>query len=429
MQARLTRRVSALAGRALAIAAGLFVLAVPAAAKVTLVHWQHHSPARKALVEQFAQQFMKANPNVVIQVESIPYGDYFKKLLPALAAGSGPHTFQIAAGEVPAFVAAGVAQPLAASVISGEAIESQLVPATIAHFKLDGQYYALPTDVQTIVLFRNPELFKQAGLDPNRPPATWDEAVQAASRIHRRDAQGQTTQMGIATGGYGPVLHTLMLQAGASLWDSAAGKPVFDSPEARKGMQFAVDLVARYGVEDPKFGSRWTAFRQSKLGMVWAHPAMVGSFRATVPDLRFETSEVPAAAPGGSRTSLLTSWAYVVSTRAKSKAEMEAATRWVVYLTSADAQRRWTVETGELPAHRELLANPELRSDRVLWAGLDSLTSAVATPWRSRSITEELPHKAYQMMLLEGKTADVALRWLQGEAIKAELEQREKEQM
>ena len=41
-------------------------------------------------------------------------------------------------------------------------------------------------------------------------------------------------------------------------------------------------------------GSRWNAFRAEKLGMVCAHPAMIGSFRATVPDLVFRTSPVPA---------------------------------------------------------------------------------------------------------------------------------------
>lgn len=404
-------------------------MAVPAhAARIQLVHWQHHSPARKALVEAFAEEFMRAHPDVTIQVESIPYDDYFKKLLPALAAGSGPHTFQIPAGEVPAYVAAGVARPLAGSVVPAGTIEAEFVPATVAHFKIDGEYYALPTDVQTIVMFRNPQLFREAGLDPERAPATWDEALEAARRIQRRDDQGQTTQMGIATGGYGPVLHSLMLQAGCGLWDAASGKPAFDHPGARQGLSFAVDLVVKHQVEDPKFGSRWTAFRQSKLGMVWAHPAMIGSFRSTVPDLRFETSEAPAMKPGGARPVLLTSWAYVVSSRAKSNAEAEAATRWVAYLTSADAQRRWTVETGELPSRTALIADPKLRSDRVVVAGLESLKSAVATPWRSRRIDDELPRNAYQMMLLKGESLDAALRWLHGEAAKVEQEQREREQ-
>ncbi len=53
-------------------------------------------------------------------------------------------------------------------------------------------------------------------------------------------------------------------------------------------------MVDVYKVEDTQFGSRWNAFRQEKLGMVYAHPAMIGSFRATVPDLVFRIAEVPA---------------------------------------------------------------------------------------------------------------------------------------
>ena len=68
--------------------------------KVVLVHWQHHTPARKEMVEAFAADFMKANPDIEIKIESVPEADYFQKLLPALAAGSGPDTFQIPAGQV-----------------------------------------------------------------------------------------------------------------------------------------------------------------------------------------------------------------------------------------------------------------------------------------------------------------------------------------
>ena len=69
----------------------------------TIVHWQHHSPARNEMVEKLAREFEAQNPGVTIEFESIPLADYYTKLLPALAAGSGPDVFQLRAGDVPRY--------------------------------------------------------------------------------------------------------------------------------------------------------------------------------------------------------------------------------------------------------------------------------------------------------------------------------------
>jgi len=102
----MTRRMSRYGAMILAVVllVGLSC-SVAAQKKVTIVHWQHHSPARFEVVQTFAEEFMKQNPNVTIEIESVPESDYFQKLLPALAAGSGPDTFQIPAGQVPAYAA------------------------------------------------------------------------------------------------------------------------------------------------------------------------------------------------------------------------------------------------------------------------------------------------------------------------------------
>jgi len=393
---------------------------VALAKKTTIVHWQHHSPARKEMVEAFAAEFMQKNPGIDIQIESIPETDYFQKLLPALAAGSGPDTFQIPVGQVSAYAATGVLQPIDPKVATAKQIEADFVAAAIKHLRVGADYYGFPIDTQTIVLFYNPQLFKEAGLDPAKPPQTWAELIQYAKAIHRRDANGVTTQMGVATGGYGPVLASLMLQNGASLWNSETNLPDFNSPAAAEALKFATDLVMVHKLEDRQMGSRWNAFRQSKLGMVFAHPAMIGSFRATVPDLVYNIAQVPAPKPGGSRSTLLTSWAYVLSKKAPS----EAASKWIAYLTSEDAQRKWITKTGDLPTRKALLDLPEYKNDRLLAPCMESMKNSVPSPWTTRQLDDALLRKAYELVILKGETPENALKWLTEEGIKAEKEQR-----
>lgn len=344
---------------------------------IVITHWQHSSPARDTMVKALAEEFMKANPNIVVQFQSFPETEFLNKVLVALAGGAGPDTIQVRSTWVQGLVNAGVLQPLSSSLISAEQIEKDFIPSAILPLKANNRYYALPTDAQTIVMFYQPALFEQAGLDSSKPPTTWDELITMARRIHRRNSENKTELMGVATGGYGPVLFTLMRQAGAALWDAATKLPVFNSPEALKGMQFATDLVTNYGVEDKAFGSRWTAFRNEKLGMVYAHPAMKGSFLSTHPNLKFNIAEIPAPAPGGSRESLITTWALGVT----NKANVDAATKWLMFHQSAESQQRWLAETGELPTRWSVIKRPEYQKDPDLRNILYSMPSSFAVPW------------------------------------------------
>lgn len=392
-----------------------------AAKKTVITHWQHHTPARAEMVEAFAAKFMQENPDIEIRLESIPEADFFSKLLPALAAGSGPDTFQIPASQILAYVRSGVIQPMDVNNPAVRNIEKEFIAPAISRMKVDGKYYGFPIDNATVVLFYNPKLFKEAGIDPNKPPATWDELIAYAKKLTKRDANGVTTQMGLATGGYGPVILSLMLQNGASMWDAKAALPSFVSPQGIEALKFATSMVTDSKVEDRAMGSRWNAFRQEKLAMVYAGPAMIGSFRATAPNLEFRTAEVPAPRAGGSQSTLLTSWAYVIG----KKARVDAATKWIAYLTSETAQKEWIIKTGDLPTRRVLLDLPEYQADPLLGPCMDSMKKALVAPWTARSLDDSLIRKAYELVILKGESPEAALKWLTTEGIKAENEQKE----
>jgi len=64
----------------------------------------------------------------------------------------------------------------------------------------DGHVYAVPTDMTPgpIVLVYRRDLFQEAGLDPNKPPRTWDEFLDISRRLTRPQMkiQGARFQMG-----------------------------------------------------------------------------------------------------------------------------------------------------------------------------------------------------------------------------------------
>ncbi|HHV55503.1 MAG TPA: extracellular solute-binding protein [Firmicutes bacterium] len=413
----------------LALSAGIAGL-IPATAAagtaqpIVIEHWQHSSPGRNVVIQQLAEEFNKRNPDVQVKVQIYELGEFVTKITTALATNLGPDTFQVRSGEVRVFQAAGALQPLDEKQITAEQIEQEFVPAPLYHFKHGGKYYALPVDAQTVVLFYNTKVFEEAGLDSRRPPQTWDQVVEYAKKLVKIDAAGQMRIQGAATGGYGPVLATFMIQAGASLWNKEKDLPDFTGPAVEKGFQFALDLVMRHKVEDPG-ANRWSAFRKDALGMVWAHPAMIGSFRADKPTPEFSVTEAPAAVAGGSRASLMTNWGLVIA----KKAPREAATRWIRFVTSPEAQRLYFSYVGELPTRLAVLDQVDVVKDPLYRPVVSSVKVAVPTPWVTTRLWDELLRKAYQLVTQVGQSPASALSWLQEEAVKAELQDRAKAKM
>ena len=87
-------------------------------------------------------------------------------------------------------------QPLPTDAFPPEMLEKEFFPIVSA-MKRDGKYYGVPTAVRSLALFYNKKLFEQAGLDPAKPPTTWEQFRADADRLTNVDPSGKITQMGI----------------------------------------------------------------------------------------------------------------------------------------------------------------------------------------------------------------------------------------
>lgn len=350
------------------------MLAISLFGKEKVVHWMHHSPARAELITQMAEEFMAENPDIEIEIQTIPYGEYKTKLLAAIAAGSGPDVAQIPANAMTEFYNYGLIQPFPANVLSAEYMQANCVPSVIEKLVIEDELYALPTDVQTIVLFYNPVLFEQAGLDPNTPPKDWNELIEFAKKLTIWE-DGKMIQSGLGIGGYDPVMESFMRSAGATFW---ANDDEIKYEEAQlKGLKFFTDAVTVDKVYVSEFGSRWTGFRQVKEAMVFGHGAMVGSFRVGGrEDLVFNTAPIPANPETGETVTTLTSWALVIMNECEAD---EAAAKWLKYATSSKAQKLWFNTTGELPSFKSVIEDEEYQDNELLLTILESLDYSVPT--------------------------------------------------
>src|SRR5438034_8901531 len=70
-------------------------------------------------------------------------------------------------------------------------------PALMANGTYKGKVYGIPFQRSTIVMYWNKEAFKEAGLDPEKPPANWNEMAQAAAKLVKKDSSGNISRWGV----------------------------------------------------------------------------------------------------------------------------------------------------------------------------------------------------------------------------------------
>src|SRR5205814_8927594 len=117
--------------------------------------------------------------------------------------------------------------------------------ASLANSQTGGKTWRLPFQRSTIVLYWNKELFKEAGLDPNKAPGTWKEMLDDAQKLTRRDAAGNVTQWGVQIPSSGfPywLFQGLTTPNGVELMNTAGNETYFDKPEVIEALAFWVDL-------------------------------------------------------------------------------------------------------------------------------------------------------------------------------------------
>ena len=64
---------------------------------------------------------------------------------------------------------------------------SDLEPNVLAYYSVDDKLWSMPFNTSNPILYYNKDMFKAAGLDPEKPPRTWAEVEDAAKKLTKKD--------------------------------------------------------------------------------------------------------------------------------------------------------------------------------------------------------------------------------------------------
>jgi sn-glycerol 3-phosphate transport system substrate-binding protein len=284
-----------------------------------------------------------------------------------------------------------------------------------------GKTWGIPFQRSTVVMYWNKELFKEAGFDPNKPPTTWSELKDMATKLTKKDASGKVTQYGVQIPSSGfPywLFQTLSTTNGAILANDTGTKVDFDDPAVIQALQYWVDL-GKAGVHPTgvvEWGTTPKDFFEKKAAIIYTTTGNLTNIRKNA-GFDFGVAMIPGNKRKGSPTGGGNFYIFKKST----PQQQEAAFKFIQWITAPERAAQWSIDTGYVavsPAAYETAALKKYGSEfPPALVARDQLPLSVAefSTHDNQRVTKAL-NDGLQAALTGAKPADQAMKDAQREA-------------
>ena len=377
------------------------------------------------IIDGLAADFEKQNPGIKVKpIYAGSYQDTITKALTAAKGGDAPNMAVILSTDMFTLIDEGLVVPFdeLAKTPQDKAWMTSFYPGFMKNSQTGGKTWGIPFQRSTVVMYWNKDLFKEAGLDPNKPPQNWNELVEMGRKLTKKDAAGNVSSWGIQVPSSGfPywLFQGFTTQNGGLLMNEAGTQTYFDKPEIVQALQFWVDLSRKHGIHPPgvvEWGTTPKDFFERKAAMIWTTTGNLTNIRKNA-KFDFGVAMLPAGKQRGTPTGGGNFYVFKKST----DAERAAALKFIQWITSPERAAEWAIATGyvavsaaawETPAMKKYLA--EFPAPIV---ARDQLQHAVAelSTHENQRVTKAL-NDGLQAALTGAKTPEAAMKDAQREA-------------
>jgi sn-glycerol 3-phosphate transport system substrate-binding protein len=356
--------IRALAGAAVAIASALALAQAPV--EVSFYYPVAVGGPITKIIDGLAADFEKENPGIKLKpIYSGSYQESITKALTAVKSGDPPVTSILLSTDMFTLIDEDAIVPFDDLIKTpdDQAWLRSFYPAFMENSQTGGKTWGIPFQRSTIVLYYNKEAFKEAGLDPNRAPASWKEQVEYAQKLTKRDASGKVTQWGIQIPSSGfPywLFQALAVQAGTNLMNSAGTQTYYDRQEVIEGLTYWVDLVNKYKVHPEgivEWGTTPKDFFEKKVAMMWTTTGNLTNVRTNA-KFDFGVAMLPAGKQRGSPTGGGNFYLFKKST----PAQREAAFKFIKWVTTPQRTAQWGIDTGYVAVRADAWSTPAMKA-------------------------------------------------------------------
>ncbi|NBV60597.1 MAG: ABC transporter substrate-binding protein [Rhodobacteraceae bacterium] len=301
-------------------------------------------------IEALTKDYMAQNPDISIDaVYAGSYQDTIAKVITAARGGNAPQLSVALSVDMFTLIDEDLIVPFDDFIKTDEdrAWLASFYPAFMENSQTGGKTYGIPFQRSTPVLYWNKEAFAAAGLDPNTPPATWEEMVEMGKKLVKKDENGNVTQWGvrIPTSGFPYWLFQgLSTQNDVILANAEGNKTNFDDPKVVEALEYLVSLSTEHGVMEPgivEWGATPKAFFEGQTAMMWTTTGNLTNVRKNAP-FDFGVGMLPANKRRGAPTGGGNFYLF----KGTSQEQLAAAVDFIKWITEPEQSAKWTMATG-----------------------------------------------------------------------------------
>jgi len=377
---------------------------VPQAAGSTkITFWYGLTGFNGGVVQQVVNKFNESQSKYYVEgVQQPNYDDTINKLNTSLAGGDLPSVVQIYDIGTQRMIDTKRIIPVQDFVAKDnqQAMVDDLEPAVRSYYTVNDKLYSMPFNSSAPVMYYDKTAFKEAGLDPDNPPQTYDEIIAAAQKLTKKDANGNVTRYGVEYTLYGWILEQEMATQGAVYLEPGNGrgsergtKLVFNSEAGQKWLTFLKTLqdqgtgrsVGRASgttngttlAADFTKGEAAITFESIANLRSWSSQAASGGGNVNVGVAYLPK---PAGAPGG----VIIGGASLWITDQGTTDQQQAAWEFVKFVASPETQAFFASNTGYYPT-RKAAYDQQLMKDAIakyppFQKAVDELRATKASP-------------------------------------------------
>ncbi|MEQ8965028.1 MAG: sugar ABC transporter substrate-binding protein [Azospirillaceae bacterium] len=301
---------------------------------VTITFWDNQqtesglSQYQRAAVDRFEEE----NPDITVEVVTVPYPEYQQRLLTAVQGGNAPDVSTVDQIWQAAFAEAGAIVPLGDRAAEAGRTEETFFGGAWGSANYDGELWGIPFNVDVwFFSFYNAALFEEAGIDP-QSTTTWEGLRAAAEALTDRDAG----RFGVGIFGHRGedtvvVMNSFVYSNGGSVLDET-GACALDEPEAVEALEYMASLqdYAPSGILNASSGDMRELFLNGSLAMEFWPALEQPTLQNSDLDWEFVVGHAPE---GREPVGTYGGWNLVVYEQSEHK---DAAWRFVEFLTRAD---------------------------------------------------------------------------------------------
>lgn len=340
---------------------------------VEIEFWHKYSGDEYAThMTAMIEKFMEENPDIKVIELGLPFGDYNQKITPALVGGTGPDLLIGDLDNTPrARARTGQIKSIQQYVDESGFDMDVFFPATVDMCTYEGELYALPFITDTRVLYWNKDHFVEAGLDPEKPPRTWEEVMSYNEKLTIIDENGSIERLGFSTrlDSFGE--WTLGWTFGAELWNDD-GTPNINSPEMLEALNTAiaienqVDSDAFNAFYSTTYACGYSPFAEETVSMSISWNGLYNDIKMYNPDMNYGVTFLPTKDGVTNRASWGSGFSLEIVDKGD-EARAEAAFRLAAFLCRTDNATSFILNCSDFVCNAAAYEDSRVQEDPV-WA-------------------------------------------------------------